>query len=151
MKLILKESVANLGTVGDVVTVKDGYGRNYLVPRGMAIVADNKNIKVIEHQKRALETKRKKELDEATTLAAALSAIEVKFLRKSSDMDHLFGSVTNADIEKAIQDKGFTVSRKQIVVETTIKSLGEYSVGVKLSGGVRATVKVLVEKEAEAG
>lgn len=151
MKVILKESVANLGTVGDVVSVKDGFGRNYLVPRGLAVVADNKNLKAVEHHKRALESKRKRELASATELSQALNGIELKFMRKSSDLDHLFGSVTGADIEKAISDKGFTVSKKQIVIDQPIKNLGEYSVVVKLNAGVKATIKVLVEKEGEAG
>jgi large subunit ribosomal protein L9 len=152
MKLILKESVPNLGTVGDVVTVKDGFGRNYLVPRGMAVVADDRNVKVVEHHKRALETRRRRELDKSNEIAAGLAGLELKFLRKSSDLDHLFGSVTNADIEKAIHDKGYTqVTRKMVVVEQPIKNLGEYSVSIRLQGGVKASVKVLVEKEEEAG
>lgn len=152
MKVILKESVPNLGTVGDVVSVKDGFGRNYLVPRGMAVVADERNVKAVEHHKRALETRRRRELDKATEIAGALSALELKFTRKSSDLDHLFGSVTAIDIEKAIHDKGYTqVTRKMIVVDQPIKNLGEYSVAVRLSGGVKGTVKVLVEKDEEAG
>lgn len=151
MKLILKESVANLGTVGDVVTVKDGYGRNFLVPRGFAIKADSKNIKMVEHNKRALEVKRRREMDKSTELAVALNAIELKFTRKSSDMDHLFGSVTAADIEKAIHSKGFEqISRKQIVVDQPIKNIGEYQIAVRLSGGIKGSVKVLVEKTDEA-
>jgi len=151
MKIILKESVSNLGTVGDVLTVRDGYGRNFLVPRGLAVVADPKKIKEVEHHKRALETKRLRELDKSTEIAAALSAIELKFTRKSSDLDHLFGSVTAADLEKAIQDKGFPqINRKMIVVDQPLKNLGEYSVAVKLQGGVKASVKVVVEKTEEA-
>ena len=151
MKVILKESVVNLGTVGDVVSVKEGYGRNFLIPRGVAILADEKNVKAVEHQKRALESKRRRELDSATELSSALSVLELKFTRKSSDLDHLFGSVTGSDIEKAIKDKGYTVSKKQIVIDQPIKNLGEYSVSIKLNAGVKATVKVLVEKEDEAG
>lgn len=151
MKVILRESVTNLGTVGDVVSVKDGFGRNYLVPRGLAVVADNKNLKAVEHHKRALESKRKRELASATELSTALNGIEIKFTRKSSDLDHLFGSVTSADIEKAIQDKGFTVSKKQIVIDQPIKNLGEYTVVIRLNAGVKASIKVLVEKEGEAG
>lgn len=152
MKVILKESVPNLGTIGDVVSVKDGFGRNYLVPRGMAVVADDRNVKAVEHHKRALETRRNRELEKSTELAGALTALTLKFSRKSSDLDHLFGSVTNADIEKAFHDKGFAaVNRKMIVVEHPIKNLGEYTIAVKLSGGVKAAVKVLVEKDEEAG
>ena len=151
MKIILKESVSNLGTVGDVLTVRDGYGRNFLVPRGLAVVADPKKIKEVEHHKRALETKRLRELDKSTEIAAALSAIELKFTRKSSDLDHLFGSVTAADLEKAIQDKGFPqINRKMIVVDQPLKNLGEYSVAVKLQGGVKASDNVVVEKTEEA-
>lgn len=151
MKVILKESVPNLGTIGDVVAVKNGYGRNYLVPRGMAVVADERNVKAVEHHKRALETRRSRELDKSTEIAAGLSALELKFTRKSSDLDHLFGSVTSADLEKAIHDKGFTqVSRKMFVIDQPIKNLGEYTVAVKLQGGIKGSVKVLVEKDEEA-
>jgi large subunit ribosomal protein L9 len=150
MKIILKETVQNLGTVGDVVTVKDGYGRNYLLPRGLAAIADSKQVQVIEHHKRALESKRRRELVKSEDLAKELNLLELTFTRKTSDQDHMFGSVTTTDIEAAILAKGYTVTRRQIVVEQPIKSLGEYAVSIRLPGSVKARVKVTVTQEAEA-
>ena len=148
MKVILLETVTNLGTVGDVVTVKNGYGRNYLIPQGFASLADPKKIKVIEHQQRALETKRRREIDKAEQLGAEVEGMELTFARKSSDTSHIFGSVTPADIEKAIHAKGYeAVTRKQIVVEKPIKSLGDFAVTVKFHGGIKAQIKVSVEEE----
>src|SRR5512138_270927 len=110
MKLILKESVENLGTVGDVVTVRDGYGRNFLIPRGLAVVANPKDVRAIEHQKKALEKKRLRELSKAEEIAAALEGVSLTFFRKASDKEQLFGAVTPIDIEAALQQKGFGVS-----------------------------------------
>jgi len=149
MKVILKESMENLGTVGDVVTVKDGYARNYLLPRELAMLADPKNIKVVEHHRRALEKKRLREIGKSEELAAALSGTRLVFQRRASDQNQLFGSVTNADIEALLQDKGFRVNRKQIVLEQAIKALGEFDVTIKLHGGVKSSIQVVVEREAD--
>ncbi len=149
MKVILKESVQNLGTVGDVVAVKDGYARNYLLPRGFAILADPRNVQVLEHHRKALEKKRLGALKKAEELAAALSGVRLAFQRKASDQNQLFGSVTHIDIEKALADKGFTINRKQVVLEQPIKALGECAVKIKLDGGVKAEIRVAVEKETE--
>jgi large subunit ribosomal protein L9 len=149
MKLILNETVANLGTVGDVVTVKAGYGRNYLLPMGLATLADPKKIKVIEHHQRALENKRRRELTKAEELAAAINGMELTFLRKTNTMNQIFGSVTSGDIEGVIHEKGFTnILRRQITIERPIKALGEFDVAVKLNGGITSQIKVIVEKEA---
>ncbi len=147
MKIILKETVENLGTVGDVVAVRDGYARNYLLPRGLAVLADSRNAKAIEHQQRALEKKRLREVAKAEELAAALGGTRLGFRRRASDQNQLFGSVTSNDVEAALKDKGFQISRKQLVLEQPIKSLGEFPVGVKLHGGVRTEVVVVVERE----
>lgn len=149
MKIILKETVENLGTVGDVVTVKDGYARNYLIPRGLAILADPRNVKVIEHHRRALEKKRLRELAKAEEIARALEGTRLTFRRKASDQGQLFGSVTSLDVESALQEKGFSITRKQIVLDHAIKSLGEFPVTVRLQGGVKAGIEVTVEQEAE--
>ena len=149
MKLILNETVANLGTVGDVVTVKAGYGRYYLLPMGLATLADPKKIKVIEHHQRALENKRRRELTKAEELAAAINGMELTFLRKTNAMNQIFGSVTSGDIEGVIHEKGFTnILRRQITIERPIKALGEFDVAVKLNGGITSQIKVIVEKEA---
>jgi large subunit ribosomal protein L9 len=150
MKIILKESVENLGTVGDVVSVKDGYGRNYLIPRGLAMLADPRRVNEIEHQKRALEKKRLREMAKAEEIAKALEGVRVTFRRKTSDQEQLFGSVTPLDIETSLQGKGFSVSRKQIALDHPLKALGEFPVTVKIQGSVKAKIVVIVEKEGEA-
>ena len=147
MKVILKETVTNLGTVGDVVTVKAGYGRNYLLPQGLATVADPKKIQVIEHHKRALETKRRRELTKSEDLAAELNGLEFTYARKTSAEGQIFGSVTPADIERSIADKGFSVTRRQVSIERPIKALGKFDVTIKLHGGITAKVHAIVEKE----
>jgi large subunit ribosomal protein L9 len=149
MKVILKESVENLGTVGDVVSVKDGYARNFLVPRGLAMLADPRNVKALEHQKKALEKKRLREVSKAEELAAALAGTRLVFRRKASEQEQLFGSVTHLDIEEALTQKGFSVSRKQVAMDHPIKALGEFAVALKLPGSVKAKVTVVVEKEGE--
>lgn len=150
MKIILRESVENLGTVGDVVGVRDGYARNFLLPRGLAIPADPKNVRAIEHEKKALEKKRIRELTEVTELANALKGIRLVFRRKAADKEHLFGSVTQMDIEGGLKEKGFNVSRKQVVLEHPIKSVGEFAVSLRFQGGVKAEIQVAVEQEASA-
>lgn len=150
MKIILKETLENLGTVGDVVSVRDGYGRNYLIPRGLAILADPRKVSEIEHQKRALEKKRLREMAKAEEVARALEGVRLVFRRKTSDQEQLFGSVTPLDIEEQLQAKGFGVSRKQIVLDHPIKALGEFPVVVKVQGPVKAKIHVVVEKEGEA-
>jgi len=147
MKIILKESVENVGTVGDVVAVKDGYARNYLIPRGLAVLADPRNVKAIEHQRKALEKKRLREVAKAEELAQALTGTRLVFQRKASDQDQLFGSVTHMDIEENLTAKGFSVSRKQVALDHPLKALGEFPVTLKLPGNVKAKITVVVERE----
>jgi large subunit ribosomal protein L9 len=148
MKIILLETVVNLGTVGDVVSVKDGYGRNFLIPQGLATHADERQVKALDHQKRMLEGKRRRELQKSEELAKELEGLVFTFSRKTADEGHMFGAVTATDIEQAIKTKGYTVTRKQIHTEQAIRSMGEHDVTIKLAGGVKAKVKVVVEKEA---
>jgi large subunit ribosomal protein L9 len=148
MKIILLESVENLGTVGDIVTVKDGYGRNFLIPQGMASLADTKKVNAITHQKKALEAKRRRVTDQAEALAKELEGISLAFTRKTADGSRIFGSVTPSDLEKAIHDKGYVaVSRKQIHIENPIKHVGEFDIAIKLDGGIRSNIKVVVSEE----
>ena len=150
MKVILIDDVYGLGRRGEVANVADGYGRNYLIPQGLASLADPKKIKAIEHQKRALEAKRRRELDKTEALAAEINGLEFTFARKSAETGQIFGSVTPADIEKAIHAKGYeAVTRKMIHVERPIKMLGEFEVTVKFHGGISAPIKVVVEKQEE--
>ena len=150
MKVILTESVDNLGTVGDLVSVRDGYARNYLIPRGLAIVADTKNVRKIEYHRKSLEKKRLSELTKVEELAKALEGTRLVFQRRASDQSHLFGSVTHIDIETGLREKGFNVSRKQVTLDHPIKSIGEFDVKLRFHGGVKTQIQVVVEKEAEA-
>jgi large subunit ribosomal protein L9 len=144
MLVILQKSVPNLGDVGDVVKVKDGYGRNYLVPRGFAVIADTKNTRRMEHQQRVVEATKAKALAEAEALGKKLTGTAVTITAKVGDEGKIFGSVTNRDIAEALATAGIEVDRKTIDVGEAIKTTGAYDVTVKLGMGVESTVKVFV-------
>lgn len=148
MEVILREDVPNLGTVGDIVKVKPGYARNYLLPRQLAVVADRSNVGALEHQKRIVAVKRDRDRKQAETLAQSLTSMRVTIKARAGEEGKLFGSVTNQDIERALAEQGFTVERRRIRLEEPIKTLGEHTVPVHLSVGVNATVTVIVEAEA---
>lgn len=154
MEVILKEDVLKLGHRGDVVKVADGYGRNYLLPEKLAIEATAANKAVIEQMKASAVRKSAREKVDAEALAAQLDAIELVFERKVGEHEHMFGSVTSADIAKELEAKGFTtVERRKIALDDPLKTLGEYHVPVKLHREVTAHVKVTVkgdQPEAEA-
>lgn len=147
MEVILREDVANLGTVGDIVKVKPGYARNYLLPRNLAVIADRSNLGVLEHQKRVVGAKRDRDRKQAESLAQRLTSMRVTIKARAGEEGKLFGSVTNQDIEKALAEQGFTVERRRIRLDEPIKSLGEHQVPVHLSTGVNAHVTVIVEAE----
>ncbi len=147
MEVILREDVPNLGTIGDIVKVKPGYARNYLLPRQLAVVADRSNVRVLEHQKRVVAAKRERDRKQAETLAQRLTSMRVTIKARAGEEGKLFGSVTNQDIEKALAEQGFTVERRRIRLDEHIKTLGEHVVPVHLSTGVNATVTVVVEAE----
>ncbi len=149
MKVILKEDVENLGIMGAVVDVANGYGRNYLLPRDLAVEASTKNIKFFEHQKKNILVKAQKVKMVADDLSGKLSAISLSFDMKAGEEDKLFGSVTTKDIAEAITKQGIEVDRKKIVLAEPIKRLGSYDVTIKVQQGVTATVKVEVNKAAE--
>lgn len=144
MLVILQKSVPNLGDVGDVVKVKDGYGRNYLVPRGFAVIADTKNTRRMEHQRRVVEATKAKALAEAEALGAKLTGTAVTITAKVGEEGKIFGSVTNRDIAEALAAAGIEVDRKTIDISEAIKTTGAYDVTVKLGMGVESTVKVFV-------
>ena len=148
MEVILREDVPNLGTVGDVVKVKPGFARNYLLPRGLAVLADRRNVHVLEHQKRTLADKRERDRRQAETAAQKLSSARLVVKARAGEEGKLFGSVTNLDVEKALAAQGYTVERRRIRLEEPIKSVGEYKVPIHLGVGVDATVTVVVEAEA---
>jgi large subunit ribosomal protein L9 len=144
VEVILKEEVPKLGSIGDVVKVKPGYARNYLLPRGLAVVADPRNLGLVEHQKRVAGEKRERELRQAQTLAGKLRGAMVTITARAGEEGKLFGSVTNIDIERALEAQGFSIDRRRIRLDEPIKSLGEYAVPVHLPLGVEASVAVKV-------
>ncbi|MGB9406004.1 MAG: 50S ribosomal protein L9 [Terracidiphilus sp.] len=148
MEVILKEDVINLGHRGDVVKVADGYGRNFLLPRKLAMQATLANKAVVEQMKNAAARRFATEKALAEELAARLEPVELEFTRKSSEAGHLFGSVTSAEIAAALDVKGFEVDRRKIHLEEPLKSLGEFTVAIRLYREVTAHVKVKVLAEA---
>ncbi len=147
MKVILKEDVERLGSMGDIVNVKPGYARNFLIPRNLAVEANPRNIKEFEHYKRMLQQKAERIKNAAQYLADKISSTPVTIKVKSGEEDKLFGSVTTIDIEKALKEKGFDIDRKKILLDEPIKRLGEYKLQVKLHKDVVAELTVQVEKE----
>jgi large subunit ribosomal protein L9 len=148
MEVILKEDVANLGSRGEVVKVADGYGRNYLLPRKLAMQATAANKAVIEQMKHAAARRSATEKTQAEELVTKLEPVVLSFTRKSGEAGHLFGSVTSADIAAALAAEGFEVDRRKIQLPEPIKSLGDTSVAIKLHREVTAHVKVTVLAEA---
>jgi large subunit ribosomal protein L9 len=144
MEVILKEDIVNLGKMGEVIRVRDGYARNYLLPRGLVIVADKKNLKVFEHQRRVVAGQRERVLKQVQTLGEKLSAVSLTIPVKAGEEGKLFGSVTSLHIEKALKGKGFDIERRKIHLAEPIKALGDYEVPVRLAADVTATVKVSV-------
>jgi large subunit ribosomal protein L9 len=146
MEVILREDVPHLGTIGDIVKVRPGYARNYLLPRGLATVADKRNLRVLEHEKRIVEEKRKRTMSAAEQQAKHLSTTTVTIPARAGEEGKLFGSVTNIDIERALTDAGFAIERRRIRLDEPIKALGEYKVPVALSAGVQAELAVSVTR-----
>jgi large subunit ribosomal protein L9 len=147
MKVILREDVDHVGKMGDLVTVKDGYARNYLLPRDMAAPATERNVRALEHQKRLIETKRKKERAAAEELVKRLASIPLTFPMQAGEDDKLFGSVTSKDIADALAAKEFVVDRRKIVLDKPIKALGTFAVPIKFSSDIAGEVSVSVVKQ----
>jgi large subunit ribosomal protein L9 len=147
MKVILQKDVKNLGTIGDLVKVKDGYGRNFLLPRGLAILADERNTRQLEHQKRVARTLAAKQLAAAQAAAAAIASTPVAFKLEAGEDDKLFGSVTSRDITEALAAKGINVDRRKLQLEGGLKELGSFKVAVDLGSGVTGEVEVLVSRK----
>ena len=147
MKIILKEDHISLGSVGDVVTVADGYARNFLVPKGIALEATRGNLRQLDAMKDALMKRRAKQKSAAEEFAESLSALDLTFERKAGEEDRLFGSVTAADIAAAIGAHGFEIDKRALSLDEHIKSLGESTVHLKLHPEVTADLTVKVLKE----
>ncbi len=150
MEVILKEDVSKLGARGDVVKVAEGYGRNFLLPRKLAIEANAGNKAVVAQMKAASVRRSAKEKSQAEELAKQFGGLAVSFARRSGENDQLFGSVTSGDIADAVVKKGINLDRKQIQLHEPLKTLGEFTVSVKLHKDVTAHLKVVIEKEAVA-
>jgi large subunit ribosomal protein L9 len=148
VEVILRDDVPNLGHIGEVVRVKPGYARNYLLPRGLAIEANSKNLRVLEHQKRIISAKADKDRKDAEGHAKTLDGLELRVQARVGEEGRLFGSVTNLDVERLLAAKGFQIDRRRIQLAEPIKQVGTYPVPVQLGRDVRATVQVVVEAQA---
>ena len=147
MKIILAKDVEKLGSAGDMVKVKDGYARNYLIPKGFALVANEKSVKQLEFNKRMIEKKINTEVLEAKIVASKLAACEIKIRKKVGEEGKLFGSVTNREIEDALKEQGFEINHRDIVLDSNIKKSGVYEVEVKLFRDVKGVFKLWVISE----
>jgi large subunit ribosomal protein L9 len=147
MKVFLREDVKNLGKIGDIVNVAEGYARNYLLPQKFAVEANTRNIKEFEHNKKVVQERASKIKDANKAEADKLSAVTVTIRAKTGEEDKLFGSVTNMDIAEALKAEGFDIDKKKIVIEEPIKRLGNFTAEVKLHHDVSATVKINVVQE----
>ncbi len=150
MDIILLEHIEELGTVGQVVKVKDGYARNYLFPRKLACLATQQNQKFYRTLIEAKQKKLAKEKASAETQAAQLAAVTLTFVRKSRDQEsRLFGSVTNADVSQALKEKGFEFDKKRISLSEPVKKFGEYKALVRLHPEVQAAINFVVQPQGE--
>ena len=147
MQIILQEDIDKLGHRGDVVTVKPGYARNYLLPRKLAVEATEGNLKAIERIRGSLAKKTATELDAAHKQAELLNIVALKFMRKTGENDQMFGSVTAADISEALAAQGFKIDKRQVQLSEPIRIVGESQVIIKVFRDVTAQIKVDVEKE----
>jgi len=150
MEIILRETIDNLGRAGEVVKVADGYARNYLLPRKLAYLATKGNLKVIEFERNSLLRKEAKQKEDAEKLMQLLNNVEIIIRRKVGEQDTLYGSVTNSDVAEELEKKGFQIEKRKIHMDDHIKSLGEFSIPVRLFKDVTAHVKLKVEAETEA-
>jgi large subunit ribosomal protein L9 len=147
MEVILKEDIVNVGKIGDVVRVRDGYARNYLLPRGLVLVANKKNLKTFEHQKKVVADQKQKIVRQAQTVGDQLAGTALVISMKAGEEGKLFGSVTNMQIEKALRAKGLNVDRRKIHLEEPIKSVGEYEIPIRLGADLTVSLKLSVVAE----
>ena len=149
VEVILRDDVPHLGKIGDVVRVKPGYARNFLFPRGLAIEASGKNLRVLEHQKRVIGAKAERERKSADAVAKRLEGMKLSVKARAGEEGRLFGSVTNLDVERLLAEKGFQIDRRRIALDEPIKQLGTFPITVQVGRTVRATVQLTVEPEPE--
>jgi large subunit ribosomal protein L9 len=151
MEVILKTDVPKLGNAGDVIKVAEGYGRNYLLPKKLAIEATAQNKSVIQQMKTAATKRAAKEKGQAEEFAKQFDGVTLHFTRKAGEGDHLFGSVTSADLAHELELRGLKVERRRIDLVHPIKTVGEFTVPIRLHRDVTANLKVVVNKEVEEG
>jgi large subunit ribosomal protein L9 len=151
MKIILKQDVDDLGFEGDTVKVADGFARNYLIPRGYAVVATPRNVKAFESQRKKIEVRRLKAKDDAEKLREKLEGTSLTFSQKAGEEGKLYGSVTSMDIAAQLEKHGVVIDRRKVLLESPIKVLGEYDVGIRIYPRVTATIRVTVVPEGEVG
>lgn len=147
MKIILREDVPNLGKAGEVATVRDGYGRNFLIPQGKAVLASEKNIRQLDHQKRIIMARQAKLKASAEAVAQKIGQVQLTIARKVGEQEKLYGSVTNKDLADALAQVGVEVDRHQIQLAEPIRTLGQHEVPVRLHSEVVPTIKVEVVPE----
>lgn len=147
MKVILKDDVKNVGNMGDIVKVADGYARNYLLPRGLAVEASTKNVKSVEHEKRIIQEKSKKIKNSAQDFSDRISKVTLVMKANAGEEGKLFGSVTTMDIAEALKNEGFDIDKKKISLDEPIKRLGEHTVNVKIHPEITTNVTVQVVQE----
>lgn len=151
MKVILKEDVEKLGRRGDVVNVAPGFGRNYLIPRKMALAVTPTNVKTIEIERAALKKKLEAERKSFQSLAEKLNQVTLTFTRRAGDKDVIFGSVSAADVKEALDGLGYDIDKKKILLDEPVKRLGHFAVPVKVSAEDRAEVRIVVAREEAEG
>jgi large subunit ribosomal protein L9 len=147
MEVILKEDVAKLGARGEVVNVAEGYGRNFLLPKKLAVEATKANKSVIDQMKASSVRKMAKEKGDAELLAKQFEGVSLHFVRKAGEHDTLFGSVTSSDIAHELEGRGFNIDRRKIELDQPLKALGEFSVAIKLHKEVTVQIKVTITKQ----
>ena len=147
MEIILREHVEHLGKRGEIVKVSDGYARNYLLPRKLALPATDGNKKHVERERKIMETRESEEKGQAEGIASRLNAIDIVIARRVGDTDQLYGSVTSGDIAEFLKAKGFDIDRRKLILPEPIKAIGEHTVPLKLHREVTVPLKVRVVKE----
>jgi large subunit ribosomal protein L9 len=149
MEVILREDIPNLGKIGEVVRVRDGFARNYLLPRGLVLVANKKNLKTFEHQKKLVADQKQRILRQAKSVGDQLDGVSLTIAMRTGEEGKLFGSVTNIQIEKALKAKGLDVHRRKIHLDEPIKTLGDFDVPIRLTAELTVPIKVSVVAETD--
>jgi len=147
MEVILREDIPNLGKIGEVVRVRDGFARNYLLPRGLVLVANKRNLKTFQHQKKMVADQKQRFLRQAQSVSNELAGVSLTIPMRTGEEGKLFGSVTNIQIEKALKAKGLDVDRRKIHLDEPIKTLGDFEVPVRLTAELTVPLKVSVVAE----